>query len=319
MHTIILALALAQPPAVPQGPPPVPVAAPKFPSYSIGVREALQSGKPLVTYVGYAPAPVAGVVVCQADKLAGFDGDCVIIARPDGGQLYWIATLRGRQPTAAEVQKEVDRPLAVPFAEAFRPSVRQPAPQTADAEPEAAGPWPNGVAKPEGLVAYKRARYTQRISVTNGRDAILPVHRREVDNEWLHSGGLRGLTGWKSDVYKYVPAGGEPFVSNLPVWNGSNFQNNRGWARSYPDGAVFFDILSFEGKVFEGRMASKERGKWTRRIVFSDADARPAGYHGLKQSCASCHDHNPGSGGYAVGMIPGADTVFSDPVPALER
>ena len=318
MHTLILTLVLAQPPAVPQGPPPVPVAAPQFPSYSAGVREALHSGKPLVAYLGYAPSNVSGAVVCQADKLAGFDGDCVIVAKPDGGKLYWIATLQGRQPTVAEVQKEVDRPLAAPFADQF--PQRRAQPQTADDDNTAAGPWPEGVAKPEGLRAYKRARYTQRISVTNGLDAILRVPRREVDNEWLHSGGLRGLSGWKSDVYKYVPAGGEAFVANLPVWNGSNFQNNRGWTRSYPDGTVFFDILSnSEGKVFEGRMAMKEKGKWTRRVVFTDIEARPSGYHGLKQSCASCHDHNPGSGGYAVGMISGADTVFSDPVFALER
>ena len=187
----------------------------------------------------------------------------------------------------------------------------------------ATGPWPESVKRPEGLLKYTRARFTQRISVTNGRDAILPVPRENVDNEWLHSGGLRGVRGWKSDVYKYVPEGASAsaYVANLPVWNGSNFQYNRGYYREYPNGTQFFDILSNTetGRVFEAREASKKNGNWTRRVVFTDAEQRPHGYTGLTQSCASCHDHNPGTGGYAVGMIPGSDTVFSDPFPALER
>ncbi len=179
-------------------------------------------------------------------------------------------------------------------------------------------PWPRSVAKPKGLIRYKRANYTQEIAVTNDRDRITPVHRSKLVSKWHQSGGMEGVAGYHSDVYKLIPVGGWIGVTNIDVWNGSNFQKNRGWTRSYPDGTTFYDILSKDGEVFEARERRKENGTWKSRVVFKDENHRPAGYAGLAVSCASCHDE-AGSGGYATGLVPGGDTVLSDPFEALER
>ncbi len=174
------------------------------------------------------------------------------------------------------------------------------------------------MAKPIGLVRYRRAQYTQEIAVTNNVDRITPVHRSKLESKWHQSGGMEGISGYHSDVYKFVPAGMRVGIANIQVWNGSNFQPNRGWTRSYPDGTVFFDVLSKDGEVFEARERRKENGNWKSRVVFKDEAHRPTGYKGLTVSCASCHDE-AGSGNYGVGLVPGGDTVLSDGFDALER
>jgi hypothetical protein len=78
------------------------------------------------------------------------------------------------------------------------------------------------------------------------------------------------------------------------------------------------DVLSYEGKVFEHRIAEKgDDGEWSRRVIFKDVDARPPGYNGLTKACTSCHNRSdgPGTGGYATGMVPGSDTVVSEMEP----
>ena len=57
----------------------------------------------------------------------------------------------------------------------------------------------------------------------------------------------------------------------------------------------------------------KVGGKWLSRTLYENAAARPKGYTGLTVSCASCHGKGdgasgPGTGGYAVGLTPGASS-----------
>jgi cytochrome c len=65
--------------------------------------------------------------------------------------------------------------------------------------------------------------------------------------------------------------------------------------------------------MFEHRVRSKDSGRWYSRIEYVDEAARPDGYTGLKVSCASCHSE-AGTGKYNDGLVPGGDTVLSDPL-----
>jgi hypothetical protein len=167
---------------------------------------------------------------------------------------------------------------------------------------------------------YKRASMTQAIAVTNGRDSITPVPRlRLPDARWHQSGGMLGIKEFRSDLYRYLPDDPKVWVGNIDVWNGSNFQQNRGWKVEYPNGSKFMDVLSTDsGKVFEVRQRLKADGKWQSSVVFEDKQARPRGYAGLTVSCNSCH-REAGSGGYAVGLVPGGDGVLSVGFTALEK
>lgn len=185
------------------------------------------------------------------------------------------------------------------------------------------GPWPKHIDYPEGIVRYKSANYTQRIAVTNERDTITPSHRSGLIPMWQVPGGMVLVEGWRSDLYKFIGPKSYTWVADIPVWNGFNFQNNRGHLRSYGDGTFFMDVLSYKGKVFEHRVREKKSSRWESYVAFKDISARPPTYKGLGGfKCAGCHeggyDKQSGTGGYAVGLIPGGDTVYSDPFDALE-
>lgn len=166
---------------------------------------------------------------------------------------------------------------------------------------------------PAGAEKFQPTVWTQRIAVTNGVDTIIPVLRTELEAHWQTSGGVVGMDGVKSVKYRTLLARPQTWVGNIAVWNGSNYQNNRGILRSYPDGSRFDDVLYYQGKVFEHRVRIKRNGVWKSSIIYTDVTARPPGYKGLTKSCASCHDQ-AGSGGYAVGLVPGGDGVISDPL-----
>ena len=182
------------------------------------------------------------------------------------------------------------------------------------------GAWPEGVEFPEGLARYQRARYAQRIATTNGSPSIGAIARSSMIEKWRVSGGMEGISGWKSDVYKLVPKEPNTRQERIPVFNGSNDQYEWGWVRTYHPGTRFFDCLSNTktGKVFELRERHLDEDRaWRSEVVFRDVGERPAGYHGLKVTCSSCHNHasGPGTGGYAAALVPGSDTIFSDKLP----
>lgn len=169
---------------------------------------------------------------------------------------------------------------------------------------------------PAGAVRYQSTSYTQEIAVTNGRDRITPVPISRLESKWHGSGGLVGLRGWYSEKFKYLPAPATHWVGDIAVLNGFNsYQNNRGIKRLYADGTEFHDVLrnADTGAVFEHRRRSKRDGFWHSEVVHRDVAARPAGYTGLKVTCASCHGQ-AGSGNYAAGLVPGGDGVLGDPL-----
>jgi hypothetical protein len=134
-------------------------------------------------------------------------------------------------------------------------------------------------------------------------------------------GGMVGIEGWRSDLYKFVPEQPRGWVGFISVKQGpplAGYQSEYGFRRSYPDGTYFADVLSYRGKVFEARIREKKDGQWESYVAYKDASARPPGYHGLKQNCASCHQ-DTGTGNYGAALVAGGDTVISDPFPELER
>lgn len=160
---------------------------------------------------------------------------------------------------------------------------------------------------------YTPAKYTQAIGTHNERPNLELVKISALDPKWHQSGGMAGL---KFTSRKYR-SGGRPSYSlgKIQVLNSLGyFQGERGLLRVYPDGAKFDDVLYNEAGVkFEHRQREKKEGRWISRVVFKDADARPIGYSGLKQSCESCHSQT-NSGGYGIGLVPGSDTILSDPM-----
>jgi hypothetical protein len=181
--------------------------------------------------------------------------------------------------------------------------------------PQAPSKWPSPIKMPKGSEQYESAKYTQSIYVLNNRDTIEKVPIRNLEAKWRFSGGLADVDGWKSVKYRYVPGGVEStWIGTIYVRNSfGDYQPNRGILRNYPDGTRFDDILTYKGKVFEHRCRDKVDGKWRSRVLYSRVENRPPGYGGLKQSCASCHEKS-GSGEYGVGLVPGGDTVLSDPL-----
>lgn len=174
---------------------------------------------------------------------------------------------------------------------------------------------------PAGAVEYKPAKYTQAIfrDVTTGVDVaqlrLVPI--ADLEDKWQRSGGFSKDVKFTSRKFR---SGGDPkySIQFIAVLNSfGHFQNEQGLTRVYPDGARFDDILSnADGVVFEHRVREKAEGRWKSRVAYKNADARPAGYNGLKATCASCHegDAGPGTGGYGVGLVPGGDGVLSSPM-----
>lgn len=170
---------------------------------------------------------------------------------------------------------------------------------------------------PAGAVEYAPAATTQSVFRLNDVPTTSRVPIRLLpDTRWHQSGGMHGIRGVESKKYRTLPEGRGVIhtVSGIAVKNSfGNYQTELGVTRSYPDGTRFDDVLSHKGKVFEHRVREKQDGRWKSRVAYSDPAARPPLYFGLTRSCASCHDE-AGTGGYAVGLVPGGDTVLSDPL-----
>lgn len=174
--------------------------------------------------------------------------------------------------------------------------------------------WESPVPAPSGARKFTPETRTQSIYRLNSRDTIDLNPIKALKPKWHQSGGMQGVAGFSSHKYVTLPEAPKSWVGTIQVWNGHNYQPNKGLRVAYPEGTRFDDILTnAEGTTFEHRVREKVNGTWRSRVVYSDKEARPAGYTGLKQTCASCHDE-AGSGGYAVGLTPGGDTVLSYPM-----
>lgn len=167
---------------------------------------------------------------------------------------------------------------------------------------------------PRDAKPYESAKYTQSIAVVDRRDSIRQVSIEDLDSKWHQSGGMEGVRGVRSEKFRSVPSDLKSWIGDISVRNSLGYdQENRGILRNYPNGTRFDDILSHAGAVFEHRVREKVNGRWRSTVVYSNPDSRPTGYNGLQVTCASCHDQ-AGTGSYGAGLVPGGDTVLSDPL-----
>lgn len=189
-------------------------------------------------------------------------------------------------------------------------------PPQAPIPPQAPAPQWGAWLLPEKAERYEPTTVTQSIYTTNGFSVhhVDQVPISGLEAKWHQSGGMLGVKGVVSVKYKLLPKAPRSWVDDIAILNGSgDYQNNRGIKREYADGTRFDDVLSHEGKVFEHRVREKRSGKWKSSVIWTDEAARPAGYTGLTVDCASCHKQ-AGTGSYGSGLVPGGDTVLSDPL-----
>lgn len=169
---------------------------------------------------------------------------------------------------------------------------------------------------PDDATEYKSAIYTQSVFRLNDRPTLRLERIRNVgeNQKWTRSGGIPTTTAFSSRKYR---SGGKPTYKTTLVSVKNSFghyQNELGLTRTYPDGARFDDVLYNEaGGIFEHRIREKIDGKWRSRVEYKEPTVRPNGYNGLTETCASCHNQ-AGTGDYGVGLVPGGDTVLSDPM-----
>lgn len=170
---------------------------------------------------------------------------------------------------------------------------------------------------PKAAEAYNSTEYTQAISILDERDVIAPVKISTLpDTRWHQPGGMENLTGWRAQKFRFVPEAVTYTIADVAVENSYGFkQNNRGIVRVYPVGTRFDEVLynTRTGRIFEHRMREKTANGWKSAIKYTAKTEFPAGYTGLTASCASCHNE-AGTGKYNAGLVPGGDTVLSDPL-----
>lgn len=180
---------------------------------------------------------------------------------------------------------------------------------------------------PEGAERFASAVYTQSVFRLNDVPTIRAVPVKELEAKWGVAGGMEGIdkTTYTTVKYRYVPAAvvqGEPRrrlfnrIGRIGVVNSFGYtQYEAGIVRDYPVGTRF-DELFVNAKtktVFEHRVREKAADGWKSTVYHKDETARPDGYAGLKVTCSSCHAE-AGTGKYGVGLVPGGDTVISDPL-----
>lgn len=311
----IIGLPVYSQPVVPGTPPP------SVPQVQIEVP-----AKPTVFDDAFAKAKTKGlsvVVYCKTDRTLPFDNS--VIVRDDtygeaGVYLFLSSDLDYSYRFAPSVTaSEINTWLrGRTVSQSATPFVEPPSSAGRDGDGEATGPWPKSLPKPSDLRRFTRAKYTQAIATTNNTPSIDLVHRSRLEAKWQVPGGLENSTGWRSDVYR-MNVRVKTWRAYMPVLNRFGyFQNEIGFTRNYEDGATFADVLSKDGKVFEVRYAVKRDGQWDRFVAFKDVAARPHGYVLLtSRQCVECHSQT-GSGNYGVGMVPGGDTVISEPLEGLE-
>ena len=88
--------------------------------YADGCKQSIDSGKPLVVFVGHIPTTyVQGAIHAVTPTLEGYPTNCIVVSIPDKGSAYWKATLPATatdsQILASLKTKEVATVVAVPF------------------------------------------------------------------------------------------------------------------------------------------------------------------------------------------------------------
>ncbi len=282
-----------------------PVKPPEPTPYEKGMADAKATKKPLIIFVGVPIRQVEGAIVIGEKTLDGVTSQVVLYRNGGTGDWYDPRVTTEQLRKDAGLERE---PAASFFA---LPKSGQFKAEIADDSKDAGSlpAWPKIL---DGMTEYKPTRFTQ--SIYNQGEETDKVSRFVTAAKWHQSGGMLGIHGFNSRLYKLVPDGGKDYLSKIWVKHsfGPTGQYEVGLNRDYPNGTRFIDRLSNEdGKDFEARLRFKKDGKWQSKVIFSDHAARPQGYAGLSQSCASCHDE-AGTGIYGAGLVPGGDTVISD-------
>lgn len=278
-------------PPVPPVPPDVPVKVPDV------VGKDFATAKAALEKIGLGVLTIgdrAGVVASQA-PLAGST------ATPGSAVTLIMAQAPAKPP---KPEKPPEKPAKA------RPAVGEKTDEFRPQSPPGMA-WGPGVPFPAGMERYERDGFTQLLHV--GRDSeplASKVSGERLPEQFRVSGGMEGLTGWRSTKYRLFPAPPMDGVARIALAGGVKLP---GLVRTYPDGSQFHDVLTnADGKVFEHRRRVLEGDRWTNAVLFRDSDAAPEGYHelGLK-ACAACH-RNPGSGEVGKPLIAGGSQVFSD-------
>lgn len=100
---------------------------PVYYPYADGCKQSIDSGKPLVVFVGHIPAVyVEGAIHAVAPTLEGYPTSCIVVSTPSKGSNYWKATLSATatdgQILAALKTKEVATVVAAPFRQQHCPT-----------------------------------------------------------------------------------------------------------------------------------------------------------------------------------------------------
>jgi hypothetical protein len=284
------------------------------PVYKEAYDLAVSKSKPLIVFVAVDIREVKGCVSVALDDfygatprvIVGVPGKIGAVLPVTATDAEILAAVKGEGLAAPKGGQPTGRPFG-------QSSVAATADDSRASSVEE--PIPPHLTIFADMERYTSARMTQRsFRVQSGM--INAVPRTVLANKWLVPGGLDGVRGWKSTLYRsrdrnapVVLAPVEPGVFGTAIT----------YQRPYRNDVDFADILRNDaGKIFEIRVAEKRDGKWDRYVAYRNKAAQPVGYVVLRsKDCQSCHE-KAGSAEYAGAAIPGSDTIFSDEIEPVE-
>ena len=270
---------------------------------------AEKSVKPLLIYVGVEPHGFSGVVEVRDDGY-GFPG--VYAYLHDGKKLssvrwHFTGGDTSRSKMAEWLNERQVSQSASPFLPAPKstdgsrssfpevPGIADDSPWLSRAESaKVKAAWPKNLKFPDGLKFYDLApRYQNLWTENGGRFKGWRADELHYESEDLTvSGGMAYVDHslWRSVKGLDIPVG-----KKIVVWKEDAdvraFAEVPRWRWQFPEGTVAYDVLlNRDGKHFEIRTQTKKDSDWQTKVIHKDAGAAPAGYVGLNQSCASCHD-----------------------------
>jgi hypothetical protein len=273
-----------------------PVEKPSVPELTLidAIASAKREQKPIAVFVGVEKRAVPGAICLRVDALNGSAKPRIVVGNPDEvGKLFTPAA------SDEDLRKAVQPTAAAPFDR----SSSSPAPAIADGSPwlsraetdKVKSTWPESLQWPTNLKLYALTpRYQSMFTMDGGRDRFaVPTTIHDAEGPEHHpfivSGGMQGLTGWRSAKGLDVPDG-----KKIAVWKENTdvraFSLVPRWRWKFPVGTVAYDVLSTDAGVFEIRTQTRAEDGWETKVTHRDADKAPAGYTGLNQSCASCHN-----------------------------
>jgi predicted RNA-binding Zn-ribbon protein involved in translation (DUF1610 family) len=81
-------------------------------TYEQGCAASLKTGKDLLVYVGMPSKFNSYSIVCERDSLEGYPAKCIVLSRPQNGEMIWIKTMDENGNTIPERKAS---PSAIPF------------------------------------------------------------------------------------------------------------------------------------------------------------------------------------------------------------